>query len=138
VITVYNLDSKSTPTSLVALTCFILILSCCQPIKASSAHSTTPSTNLSTSSLVFPACKHTLTRSFPFGTVGHVIGRAFMPSVRRNAERGRGWDVMIGIIGEERSRAVAQSEGSGHWRCAGRERSSGGTEMRRGRRICMK
>jgi hypothetical protein len=32
-----------------------------------------PSTNFFTSSRVCPACKHTLTRDVPTGTVGHVI-----------------------------------------------------------------
>jgi predicted neuraminidase len=44
-----------------------------------SAHSIIATTRRSTSSRVFPACKQTLTRSLPFGTVGHVIGRAFIP-----------------------------------------------------------
>ncbi len=64
------------------------------------AQSTIPFTRDSICSLVFPACKHTLTRSNPFGTVGQVIGRAFRPLSRRCADSGRGADVMTGIIGE--------------------------------------
>lgn len=64
---------------------------------------TIPSTSRSTSAFVFPACKHTRTRSFPSGTVGHEIGRALSPSSRRCADRGRGLGVMMGMMGDWRS-----------------------------------
>lgn len=66
----------------------------------SSAHFMIPMINLSTSSLEFPACRHTRTRSLPLGTVGQVIGRAFMPKAKRYAESGRGCAVRTGTIGE--------------------------------------
>ena len=43
------------------------------------AHSRIASISLSVLLHEFPACKHTRTRSLPLGTVGHVIGRAFIP-----------------------------------------------------------
>ena len=45
----------------------------------STAHSRIASISLSISLHEFPACKHTRTRSLPLGTVGHVMGRAFIP-----------------------------------------------------------
>ena len=68
--------------------------------KTSRAHSTTASTSLSTSRVVCPACKHTLTRSLPLGTVGQVIGLASMPRAKRWADNRRGWGVRMGMIGE--------------------------------------
>ena len=64
------------------------------------AQLTTPFANRSSSSFVFPLCKHTLTLSLPLGTVGHVIGRTFMPRARRYAESGRGCGVSMGMIGD--------------------------------------
>lgn len=80
------------------------------------AHSTSASTNPSTSSAVFAACKQicfvsldvypigsisllTLTRSSPLGTVGCVIGRARNPFRCKCWARGRGRGVRIGTIG---------------------------------------
>lgn len=68
---------------------------------ASFAHLTTPSANTSSSPFVFPLCKHTRTRSFPLGTVGHVIARTFIPRPTRYADSGRGYGVSIGIIGDD-------------------------------------
>lgn len=51
---------------------------------------------------MFPLCRHTLTLSLPLGTVGHVIGRTFMPRARRYADSGRGCGVSMGMIGEDR------------------------------------
>ena len=45
----------------------------------STAHSRIASISLSISFHEFPACKHTRTRSLPLGTVGHVMGPAFIP-----------------------------------------------------------
>ena len=66
------------------------------------AQVTTPFANRSSSASVFPLCKHTLTLSLPLGTVGHVIGRTFMPRARRYADSGRGCGVSMGIIGEDK------------------------------------
>jgi hypothetical protein len=88
----------------------------------------------SISSLVLPACKHTRTRSLPFGTVGHVIGRAFMPRARRKAESGRGWGVRMGMIGDGRPKV------DGARMCDGRETSAGGIsrDSRRGCSVSVK
>jgi hypothetical protein len=71
---------------------------------ASFAQVTTPFARRSTSAFVFPLCKHTLTLSLPLGTVGHVIGRTFMPSATRYADSGRGCGVSIGMIGDDKVR----------------------------------
>jgi len=63
------------------------------------AHSTTPVMSCLTSSFVFPAWRHTRTRSAPFGTVGHVIGRTIRPRLERKEARRRAWGVRRGIIG---------------------------------------
>jgi len=55
--------------------------------------------NTSTSSKLFSAWRQILTRSFPFGTVGQVMGRAFSPSVLKRAANGWGCDVIKGTIG---------------------------------------
>ena len=96
------------------------------------AHSIIPSTSLSTSSCVLRACRHTRILSAPLGTVGHVIGRALRPRMRRCAESGRGCGVSTGMIG------VGSAHGSGgvsvlRWRvarCAGRKSSDGGMRWR--------
>ena len=74
-------------------------------------------------------------RSAPFGTVGHVIGRALSPRARRCAESGRGCGVRTGTIGvaregakgvvdaESGAGAVAGAAGMARW--SGRKRSAG-------------
>lgn len=87
---IYNFDSNNTRTPIPAAS-FLAFLSSSRICAISSlAHCKIAAISLSTSSHVFPACKHTLTRSFPFGTVGHVIGRAFIPRLYKNADSGRG------------------------------------------------
>ena len=61
--------------------------------------SRTPLASMPTSSLVFPACKHTLTLSSPFGTVGYVIGLTRKPSLTRCAASARGSEVRSGMMG---------------------------------------
>ena len=91
-----------------------------------SAHSIIPSTSASTSAGELLACKHTRMRSAPFGTVGHVIGRALRPRARRCAESGRGCGVRTGMMGVAGEGACEGEEGLGgreRWR--GRRRSAG-------------
>lgn len=61
-----------------------------EPTAISTAHSIDARISRSTSSKLFPACRQILTRSFPFGTVGHVMARAFSPCVLNRAANGRG------------------------------------------------
>jgi hypothetical protein len=68
------------------------------------AQVTTPLAKRSSSAFVFPLCKHTLTLSLPLGTVGHVIGRTFMPRETRYADSGCGCGVSMGMIGEDEVR----------------------------------
>jgi hypothetical protein len=65
----------------------------------SAAHCIEYRTNRSTSSKLFLAWRQILTRSFPFGTVGQVMGRTFSPSALKRAANGRGYDVIKGTIG---------------------------------------
>ena len=59
------------------------------PMTVSVAHCIKSWINRSTSSKLFSAWRQILTRSIPFGTVGHVMGRAFSPrSLKRVAS---GW-----------------------------------------------
>lgn len=69
-------------------------------LSVSFAQVTTPFARRSSSAFVFSLCKHTLTLSLPLGTVGHVIGRTFMPRATRYAESGRGCGVSMGMMGE--------------------------------------
>lgn len=90
------------------------------PIAISVAHCIEYWINRSTSSKLFSAWRQTLTRSFPFGTVGQVIGRAFSPWVLKRVANGRGYDVIKGTTG------VGSCEGNDDdadgWRCSGSER----------------
>lgn len=85
------------------------------------AHCTECLTNRSTSSKVFSAWRQILTRSFPFGTVGQVMGRAFNPSVRRRAANGWGYDVIKGTIGVGSCEGDDDDDPDG-WRCSGNDR----------------
>lgn len=102
-----------------------------EPTAISAAHSIEHRISRSTSSMLFPACRQIRTRSFPFGTVGHVMARAFSPCVLSRAANGRGYHVINGTIG------VASCDGIGAdangWRCDGSERICGvigGSECR--------
>lgn len=55
-----------------------------------SHHSCSAATKLSTSSTVLPACKHTLTRSVPCGTVGDTTALTIMPLSWRYAAKSLG------------------------------------------------
>lgn len=82
-----------------------LLLSTIIPLPiVSFAQATTPVANRSSSAFVFPLCRQTLTLSLPLGTVGHVIGRTFIPRATRYADSGRGCGVSIGMIGEDEVR----------------------------------
>lgn len=50
---------------------------------------------------MFPACKHTLTRSVPLGTVGDTTGRAMNPALLQWAASTRGFGVRRAKIGED-------------------------------------
>lgn len=89
------------------------------PLPAAPHHSFKHSTSALTSSSVLHPCKHTLTRSSPFGTVGYEIGRTRNPFLMRNADRGRGDEVSRGMIGVVVSREDEIREG-------GRERLEAG------------
>ena len=54
------------------------------------AHFTDCWINRSTSSKLFSAWRQILTRSFPFGTVGHVMGRTFSPRALNRVANGWG------------------------------------------------
>lgn len=69
------------------------------PMAISAAHCTECWINKSTSSKLFSAWRQILTRSFPFGTVGHVMGRTFSPRALKRVASGWGWDVINGMIG---------------------------------------
>ena len=84
------------------------------------------------------ACKHTRTRSRPFGTVGHVIGRAFKPRARRWAESGRGYGVRMGMIGVGSVRCTGAARPGGCARCGGSARRDKGMRRRCGRRRARK
>lgn len=62
-------------------------------------HSSTTPANLTTSSSVFDACKHTLTRASAFATVGYEMGRTRYPFEMRYADRRRGSSVRRGMMG---------------------------------------
>jgi len=79
--------------------------------------------NLWTSLRVFLACKHTRTRSCPFGTVGWVIGRTTNPRDCRCADSGRACGVKSGIIGVGSDAVV-----DGAVKCASRRTRLGGNE----------
>lgn len=68
------------------------------------AQVTTPFASRSSSAFVFPLCRHTRTLSLPLGTVGHVIGRTFIPRATRYADSGRGCGVSMGMMGDEKVR----------------------------------
>lgn len=76
----------------------------------------------STCSKLFSAWRQILTRSFPLGTVGQVMGRAFSPRVLRCVANGRGYDVIKGTIGVG---SCGGDDGAEGWRCSGSERTSG-------------
>lgn len=69
-------------------------------LTADSNHSLILTTNLSTSSNVFPACKQILTRCVPSGTVGGTIGRTINPDVWRNWASWRGRELRREMMGE--------------------------------------
>ena len=69
------------------------------PLTISVAHCTEYWINKSTSSKLFSAWRQILTRSFPFGTVGHVMARAFSPRVLKRVANGWGLNVINGTIG---------------------------------------
>lgn len=79
---------------------------------------------ISTSRKLFSAWRHILTRSFPFGTVGHVIGRTFSPRALKRAAKRRGYDVIKGIIGVGSFKGD-NGDGASGWRCSGSDRISG-------------
>lgn len=76
------------------------------------AHPTAAPTSASSSARVLPACRHTLTRSVPFATVGQVIGRALSPCARRCPDRSRARSVKRGMIGV----GGCARDGDGRWR----------------------
>lgn len=87
-------------------------------------HSPTTSTNLSTSSKLFPACKQTLTLCPPTGTVGATIARTMKPAVWHSFAKSRGSGVRSEKIGD-----------SGQ-RCGMRKRRCEGGSDRARRREC--
>lgn len=90
------------------------------PTATSVAHRIEYCISKSTSSKLFSACRQILTRSFPLGTVGQVIGRAFSPRALRRVANGRGYDVIIGTIG-----VGSCLDDAGGRRCSGSDRISG-------------
>lgn len=66
-----------------------------------SSHSLILATKFSTSAKVLPACKHTLTRSVPLGTVGDTIGLTTNPASWQKLAKLRGSGVSKEKIGEE-------------------------------------
>jgi len=88
--------------------------------------------NRSTSSKLFSAWRQILTRSFPLGTVGQAMGRAFSPRVLKRVANERGYDVIRGTIGVGSCEGDDDADG---WRCSGRERILGliGVNERRSR-----
>jgi len=89
------------------------------------AHFIKQQTNESTSSKLFPAWRQILTRSFPFGTVGHVIGRTFSPRALKRAANGWGYEVIKGTIGVGSRMGDSDDGDAGGCRWCGSERISG-------------
>lgn len=73
----HNFDSIHTPTPSPSAIFDHRVASSLSLASHACAQSATPSTNFLTSSRVCPACKHTLTRDVPTGTVGHVMALVY-------------------------------------------------------------